>query len=236
MRGKGDHLVRVCVGTPPDIMSRTEMAYTDTQLEFLCGHRWAVLATGRLDGSPQQAMVGYALAVADRPASPWPAPPANAGEELSWVFAVSMGHDARWIPTPHPHTRWYPFCHAMARKNAHRSTAGRDDIANLDASKRITIITDGSRSRRSTSQDLAHRGFRAPSLRPDSIVFGHDHRRCREELDGLQTRLRTGIDGMRLRRVPTKRALGHRPSAVCGQLTGNDCNQILGSVRKGDSP
>ena len=42
-------------------MSRTEMAYTDTQLEFLSAHRWAVLATGRPDGSPQQAMVGYAL-------------------------------------------------------------------------------------------------------------------------------------------------------------------------------
>ena len=39
----------------------SEVAYTDTQLEFLYGHRWAVLATGRLDGSPQQAMVGYAL-------------------------------------------------------------------------------------------------------------------------------------------------------------------------------
>ena len=38
-----------------------EVAYTDTQLEFLSAHRWAVLATGRLDGSPQQAMVGYAL-------------------------------------------------------------------------------------------------------------------------------------------------------------------------------
>ena len=37
------------------------MTYTDTQLAFLSAHRWAVLATGRLDGSPQQAMVGYAL-------------------------------------------------------------------------------------------------------------------------------------------------------------------------------
>jgi PPOX class probable F420-dependent enzyme len=37
------------------------MIYTDTQLAFLSGHRWAVLATGRLDGSPQQALVGYAL-------------------------------------------------------------------------------------------------------------------------------------------------------------------------------
>jgi PPOX class probable F420-dependent enzyme len=37
------------------------MAATDEQGEFLAGHRWAVLATGRADGSPQQAMVGYAL-------------------------------------------------------------------------------------------------------------------------------------------------------------------------------
>jgi PPOX class probable F420-dependent enzyme len=37
------------------------MIYTDTQATFLSLHRWAVLATGRLDGSPQQAMVGYAL-------------------------------------------------------------------------------------------------------------------------------------------------------------------------------
>lgn len=35
--------------------------YTDEQGEFLKRHRWAVLATGRLDGSPQQAMVGYTL-------------------------------------------------------------------------------------------------------------------------------------------------------------------------------
>ena len=37
------------------------MIYSDDQLEFLSDHRWAVLATGRRDGSPQQAMVGYAL-------------------------------------------------------------------------------------------------------------------------------------------------------------------------------
>ena len=37
------------------------MAYTDDQRSFLTGHRWAVLATGRADGSPQQAMVGYTL-------------------------------------------------------------------------------------------------------------------------------------------------------------------------------
>ena len=37
------------------------MPYTEAQLEFLSAHRWAVLATGRRDGSPQQAMVGYAL-------------------------------------------------------------------------------------------------------------------------------------------------------------------------------
>jgi PPOX class probable F420-dependent enzyme len=28
---------------------------------FLDGHQWAVLATGRRDGSPQQSMVGYAV-------------------------------------------------------------------------------------------------------------------------------------------------------------------------------
>ena len=37
------------------------MAVTDEQGAFLAGHRWAVLATGRADGSPQQAMVGYAV-------------------------------------------------------------------------------------------------------------------------------------------------------------------------------
>jgi PPOX class probable F420-dependent enzyme len=35
--------------------------YTDEQRAFLETHRWAVLATGRADGSPQQSMVGYAL-------------------------------------------------------------------------------------------------------------------------------------------------------------------------------
>jgi PPOX class probable F420-dependent enzyme len=29
--------------------------------EFLRAHRWAILATGRRDGSPQQSMVGYAV-------------------------------------------------------------------------------------------------------------------------------------------------------------------------------
>ena len=37
------------------------MVYTDEQRAFLEDHRWAVLATGRADGSPQQAMVGYRL-------------------------------------------------------------------------------------------------------------------------------------------------------------------------------
>ena len=37
------------------------MIYTDEQREFLSNHRWAVLATGRRDGSPHQAMVGYTL-------------------------------------------------------------------------------------------------------------------------------------------------------------------------------
>ena len=37
------------------------MTYTEDQKHFLEGHRWGVLATGRADGSPQQAMVGYTL-------------------------------------------------------------------------------------------------------------------------------------------------------------------------------
>jgi PPOX class probable F420-dependent enzyme len=34
---------------------------TGEQRAFLAEHVWAVLATGRADGSPQQAMVGYTL-------------------------------------------------------------------------------------------------------------------------------------------------------------------------------
>jgi PPOX class probable F420-dependent enzyme len=37
------------------------MTYTEEQRRFLEAHRWGVLATGRADGSPQQAMVGYTL-------------------------------------------------------------------------------------------------------------------------------------------------------------------------------
>lgn len=37
------------------------MTYTDEQRQFLDVHVWAVLATGRRDGSPQQSMVGYAV-------------------------------------------------------------------------------------------------------------------------------------------------------------------------------
>ena len=37
------------------------MTYTEDQRHFLESHRWGVLATGRADGSPQQAMVGYTL-------------------------------------------------------------------------------------------------------------------------------------------------------------------------------
>jgi PPOX class probable F420-dependent enzyme len=40
--------------------------YTDEQRRFLRDHRWGVLATGRADGSPQQAMVGYTLDEAGR--------------------------------------------------------------------------------------------------------------------------------------------------------------------------
>ena len=42
------------------------MLYTDEQRTFLGGHVWAVLATGRADGSPQQSMVGYVLDDAGR--------------------------------------------------------------------------------------------------------------------------------------------------------------------------
>jgi hypothetical protein len=38
-----------------------EVIYTEEQRQFLNDHKWAVLATGRKSGSPQQAMVGYAL-------------------------------------------------------------------------------------------------------------------------------------------------------------------------------
>jgi PPOX class probable F420-dependent enzyme len=37
------------------------MNWETQHLEFLRSHTWAVLATGRADGSPQQSMVGYAL-------------------------------------------------------------------------------------------------------------------------------------------------------------------------------
>lgn len=35
--------------------------YTNEEKAVLLAHQWAVLATGRTDGSPQQAMVGYTL-------------------------------------------------------------------------------------------------------------------------------------------------------------------------------
>lgn len=35
--------------------------YTSDQSRFLESHIWAVLATGRSDGSPQQSMVGYVV-------------------------------------------------------------------------------------------------------------------------------------------------------------------------------
>ncbi|HWE54112.1 MAG TPA: TIGR03618 family F420-dependent PPOX class oxidoreductase [Acidimicrobiales bacterium] len=35
--------------------------YTSAQHQYLQDHLWAVLATGRSDGSPQQSMVGYVL-------------------------------------------------------------------------------------------------------------------------------------------------------------------------------
>jgi PPOX class probable F420-dependent enzyme len=40
--------------------------YTSEEKAFLEGHVWAVLATGRRDGSPQQGMIGYTLDDAGR--------------------------------------------------------------------------------------------------------------------------------------------------------------------------
>jgi PPOX class probable F420-dependent enzyme len=37
------------------------MTYTDEERAFLVEHVWAVLATGRTNGAPQQSMVGYTL-------------------------------------------------------------------------------------------------------------------------------------------------------------------------------
>ena len=36
-------------------------AWPDEHRSFLDAHTWAILATGRADGSPQQSMVGYAV-------------------------------------------------------------------------------------------------------------------------------------------------------------------------------
>lgn len=38
-----------------------EAVYTADQRAYLENHTWAVLATGRTDGSPQQSMVGYVV-------------------------------------------------------------------------------------------------------------------------------------------------------------------------------
>jgi PPOX class probable F420-dependent enzyme len=38
-----------------------DQPFDPLQRSFLDEHRWAVLATGRRDGSPQQSMVGYAV-------------------------------------------------------------------------------------------------------------------------------------------------------------------------------
>ena len=39
---------------------------TNNTNEFLAAHQWAVLATSRQDGSPQQSLVGYTLDPAGR--------------------------------------------------------------------------------------------------------------------------------------------------------------------------
>ena len=35
--------------------------YSDDERRYLTSHMWAILATGRADGSPQQAMIGYSV-------------------------------------------------------------------------------------------------------------------------------------------------------------------------------
>ena len=42
------------------------MALDNEHRRFLADHTWAVLATGRRDGSPQQSMIGYAVDDDDR--------------------------------------------------------------------------------------------------------------------------------------------------------------------------
>ncbi|MFM7224043.1 MAG: TIGR03618 family F420-dependent PPOX class oxidoreductase [Actinomycetota bacterium] len=44
----------------------TDRTLTGEEREFLAGHTWAILATGRSDGSPQQSMIGYRLDEHDR--------------------------------------------------------------------------------------------------------------------------------------------------------------------------
>ena len=58
------------------------MIYTDKQAQFLANHVWGVLATGRRDGSPQQAMVGYTLDAQGRILVSTPAPTAKARNAL----------------------------------------------------------------------------------------------------------------------------------------------------------
>ena len=40
--------------------------YTDEEKTYLLAHKWGVLSTGRADGSPQMAMVGYAADIVGR--------------------------------------------------------------------------------------------------------------------------------------------------------------------------
>ena len=46
--------------------NETNPVLTDEERAFLVGHTWAILATGRGDGSPQQSMIGYRVDEHDR--------------------------------------------------------------------------------------------------------------------------------------------------------------------------
>jgi hypothetical protein len=51
-----------CAGHVVNVTGKDHIMNWEPQhLEFLRSHVWAVLATGRADGSPQQSMVGYAV-------------------------------------------------------------------------------------------------------------------------------------------------------------------------------
>lgn len=73
----------------------TTAPYTDEQLEYLRGHRQAVLATGRGDGSPQVSTVLYAVDEEGRvliSAKRYTAKHRNAASQPKVALVVNDGH------------------------------------------------------------------------------------------------------------------------------------------------